>query len=120
MNSVSKNVYIDKLDDIVNKYDNRYHSTIKMKLFNAKSITYINSSKKNNKKDPTFKIGDVRISKYENIFAKGYTQNCFEEVFMIKKLCLDLCLIPLEKKLFKLFTKKNCKKQLKKNLELKR
>ena len=41
MTSISKNVYIDKLDNIVNKYDNAYHSTIKMKLVDVKSYTYI-------------------------------------------------------------------------------
>ena len=68
--SVSKNVYIDKLDDIVNKYNNTWHSTIKMKPVNVKSSTCIDSSKKFNDKYPKFKIGDtVRISKYENIFS---------------------------------------------------
>ena len=67
MTSVSKNVYIDKLDDIVNKCNNTYHSTIKMKPVDVKSNTYIDSSKENNGKDPKFKIGDiVRISKYKN------------------------------------------------------
>ena len=62
--SVSENVYIDKLDDIVNKYSNRYHSTIKMKPVDVKSSTYIDSSKENNNKDSKFKIGDVvKISK---------------------------------------------------------
>ena len=71
MTSISKNVYIDKLDDIVNKYNNTYHSTIKMKPVDIKSNTYIDSSKKINNKDPKFKIGDtVRISKYKNIFCK--------------------------------------------------
>ena len=73
MTSVSKNVYIDKLDDIVNKYNNEYHSTIKMKPVDVKSSTYTDSSKENNDKDPKFKIGDiVRISKYKNIFRKTY------------------------------------------------
>ena len=86
MTSVSKNVYIDKLDDIVNKYNNTYHSTIKMKHVDVKTNTYIDSSKENNNKDPKFKIGDiVRISKYNNIFAKSYTPNWSEEVFVIKK-----------------------------------
>ena len=86
MISVSKIVYIDKLDDIVNKHNNTYHSTIKMKPVDAKSNTYIDSSKKINNKDPKFKIGDiVRISEYKNIFAKGYTPNWSEEVFVIKK-----------------------------------
>ena len=73
MTSISKNVYIDILDDILNKYNNTYHRTIEMKLDHLKSSTYIESSKKINDKGPKFKIGDiVRISKYENIFAKGY------------------------------------------------
>ena len=85
MSSMSKNVYIDKLDDIVNKYKNTYHSTMKMKTVDVKSSTYIDSSKKNNDKDPTFKIGDiVRISKYKNTFAKGYVRNWCEEFFVIK------------------------------------
>ena len=45
MTSISKNVYIDKLHDIVNKYNNSYHSTIKLKLTDVKSNTYINSTK---------------------------------------------------------------------------
>ena len=86
MTSVSKNVYIDKLDDIVNKYNNTYHSTIKMKPVDVKSNTYIDSSKEINNKNPKFKIGDIfRISKYKNIFAKGYTPNWSEEIFLIKK-----------------------------------
>ena len=86
MTSISKNVYIDKLDDIVNKYNNTYHTTIKMKPFDVKDNTYINTSKKINNKDPKFKVGDhVRISKYKNIFAKGYMPNWSEEVFFIKK-----------------------------------
>ena len=63
--SVSKNVYINKLDDIVNKYNNTYHGTIKTKPTDVKSNTYIHSSKEINNKDPKFKVGDnVRISKY--------------------------------------------------------
>ena len=59
MTSISKNVYIDKLDDIVNEYNNTYHTTIKMKL---KDNTYINADKEINNKDPKFKVGDrVRI-----------------------------------------------------------
>ena len=86
MTSISKNVYIDHLEYIVNKYDNTYHSTIKMKLVDVKSNTYINSSKKINNEDPKFKVSDiVRISKYENIFAKDYVSNWSEEVFMSKK-----------------------------------
>ena len=56
MTSVSKNIYIDKLDDIVNKYNNAYHSTIKMKLVNVKSYTYINSSREINEKNLNLKL----------------------------------------------------------------
>ena len=86
MTSISKNVYIDKLNDIVDKYNNTYHSTIKMKPIDVKDNTYINIDKEINNKDPKFKAGDrVRISKYKNNFAKGYTPNWSEEVFVIKK-----------------------------------
>ena len=69
------------MDDIVNKYNNTYHSTIKMKPVDVKSSTYIDSSKEINEKDPKFKIRDiVRISKYKNIFANSYVQNWSEEV----------------------------------------
>ena len=85
MTSVSKNVYIDKLVDIVNKYNNTYPSTIKMKPFDVKSSIYIGFNKENNKED--LKVGDhVRISRYKNTFKKGCTPNCSEEVFVIKKL----------------------------------
>ena len=86
MTSVSKNVYIDQLDDIVNEYNNAYHRTIKMKPVDVKDNTYIDFKKEVNDKDPKFKVGDnVRISKYKNIFAKGHTPNWSEEVFEIKK-----------------------------------
>ena len=72
MTSISKNVYIDKLDDIVNEYYNIKHRTTKMKPIN----TYIDFGKEVNDNDPKFKVGDhVRISKYKNSFAKGYTPN---------------------------------------------
>ena len=86
MTSVSKNVYIDKLDDLVNKYNNTNHSTIKMKPVDVKSDSYIESSKEINVKNPKFKIDDiVRISKYQNIFAKDYTPNWSEETIVTKK-----------------------------------
>ena len=91
MTSVSKNVYIDKLDDMVNEYNNTYHRTIKVKLVDVKDNTYIDSmelhsTELHSNKDPKFKVGDhVRIPKYKNIFAKGYTPNWSEEVFVIKK-----------------------------------
>ena len=86
MTSISKNVYIDKLDDIVDEHNITYHTTIKMKPIDVKDNTYINADKEINNKDPKFKVGDhVRISKYKNIFAKGYMPNWSEEVFVIKK-----------------------------------
>ena len=86
MTSISKNVYIDKLDERVNEYNNTYHTTIKMKPTDVKDNTYINTDIDANDKDPQFKVGDrVRISKYKNIFAKGYTPSWSEEVFVIKK-----------------------------------
>ena len=73
---ILKNVFIDKLDSIVHKYSNTYHSTTEMKPVDVKSNTCIDSSKEINYKDPKFKIDDfVRILKYKNIFAKGYTSN---------------------------------------------
>ena len=87
MNSISKNVYIDKLNAIVNKYNNTYHATIKMKPIDVKDNTYINTNKEINYKDPKFKVGDyVRNSKYKNIFAKGYMPNWSEEVFVVDKI----------------------------------
>ena len=86
MTSIPKNVYIDKLDEIVNKYNNTYRNTIKMKPANVKDNTYINFDKISNKEYLKFEVGDhVTISKYKNIFAKGYTSNCTEEVFVITK-----------------------------------
>ena len=87
MTSISKNAYIDKLNVIVNKYNNTYHTTIKMKPIDVKDNTYINTDKEINYKDPKFKVGDyVRISKYKNIFAKGYMPNWSEEVSVVDKI----------------------------------
>ena len=78
MTSISKNVNIDKLDDIVKEYNNKYHTSIKMKPVDVKDNAYIDFKKEINDKDPKFKVGDhVRISKYKNIFAKGYIPNCY-------------------------------------------
>ena len=67
-------MYIDKLDDIVNEYNNTYHRKIKMKPVDLKENAYIDLSKNVNDKGPKFKVGDhVRISNYNSILAKGYT-----------------------------------------------
>ena len=87
MTAISKNVYFDVLDNIVNKYNNTVHRTIKMKPIDVTSDSYAEYNEDFNKKDPKFKVGDhVRISKYKNIFAKGYTPNWSEEVFVINKI----------------------------------
>ena len=76
MTSVPKNVYIDILDDTVDEYSNTHHRTIKMKPIDVKHNAYINFEEEVADRDPKFKVGDhVRISKYKNIFAKGYTPN---------------------------------------------
>ena len=86
MTSISNNLYVDKLDDLVNEYNNTYHRTIKINPVDVKDNTYINFGKESNDKDPKFKIGDyVRVSKYKNIFATVYTSNWSEETFVIKK-----------------------------------
>ena len=85
MTAISKNVYIDKLDDIVNEYNNTYHRAIKMKPVDVKDNTYIDFEKEVNDKNPKFKVGDdVRISKYENIFPKGYMRNWSEDFIFSK------------------------------------
>ena len=87
LTSISKNVYINKLEDIVNEYNNTKHRTTKMEPIDVKDNTYIDFGKEVNDNDPKFKVGDhVRISKYKNIFAKGYTPNWSEEIFIIKKI----------------------------------
>ena len=122
MTAASKNVYFDVLDDIVNKCNNTVHRTIKMKSIDVASNSYAACSEDSNEKEPTFRVGDhVRVSKYKNIFAKGYTQNCSEEVFVVSKIkdtvpstyvISDLNGEPW----LELFMKENCKKLVKKNL----
>ena len=87
MTATSENVYFNMLDHTVNKYNNTVHRTIKMKPVDVENNTYVDSKKEVNDKDPKFKVGDhVRISKYKNIFAKGYTPNWSKEAFIISKI----------------------------------
>ena len=87
MTAVSKNVYFDMLNDIVNKYNNMVHRTTRMKPIDLISDSYAEYNEDFNETKPKPKVGDrVRISKYKNIFAKGYTQNWSEEVFVISKI----------------------------------
>ena len=75
MTSISKNVYMDKLNDVVNEYNNTYRTT-KLKPVDIKDNTYMNSSKEVNDKDSKFQVGDhVRISQYKSTFAKVCTPN---------------------------------------------
>ena len=87
MTSVSKNVHTVKLDEILNKYNNTCHGAIKMKPLVVKSKTSKNFNKENTEEDPKFKVADhERISKKENISAKGYIPNWSKEVFVFKKI----------------------------------
>ena len=86
MTTVSKNVYFDVLNDIVDRYNNIYLRTIKMKPTDVKSNSYAECNADSNEKDPKFNVGDhVRISIYTNIFAKEHTPNWSEEDFVIEK-----------------------------------
>ena len=87
MTAINKNVYYDVLDDVVNKYNNTKHNTIRMKtkeVKNNNNRVYIDEY---NKKSARFNVNDrVRISKFKNIFAKGYTPNWSKEIFIINKI----------------------------------
>ena len=75
------------MDHIVKKYNNTVDRTIKMKPVDVNDDSCVDYNEDFNKKDPNFKVGDhVRISKYKNIFAKGYTPNWSEEVFVVNKI----------------------------------
>ena len=87
MTTISKNIYIDVLNNIVNKYNNTVHETIKIKLIDVTNNSYVEYNEESHKKNPKFKVGDrVRISKYKNIFAKGYVLNWSEEVFIVNEI----------------------------------
>ena len=85
MTTIAKNVYIDDLD-IVKKYNNTVHSSIKRKPKDVADDSFVEYSEETNEKSPKFKVGDnVRFSKYKNIFAKGYKPNWSEKVFVVNK-----------------------------------
>ena len=123
MTSMSKNVYIDKLDDIVKKYNNTYHTSIKIKPVDVKDNTYIGFKKEVSDKNPKFKVGDrARISKYNNIFAKGISQIGQKKYSLLKILKIlyhrhMFLMILMVKKLLVNFMKMNCKRLIKENLE---
>ena len=86
MTVVSKNAYFDVLGDIVDKYNNAYHKTIKMKPVDVEDDSFAEHNEESHEKDPKFKVGDhVRISKFKNLFAKGYTPNRTENFLLLKK-----------------------------------
>ena len=86
MITIGENVYFNDLDNIVKKYNNAVYSSIKMKPKDVTDDSFVEYSEETNKKSPKFKVGDdVRISMYKNIFAKGYTPNWSEEVFVVNK-----------------------------------
>ena len=123
MTAISKSVYVDVLDDIVDKYNNTIYRTIKMKPFDVTGDFYAECNEDLNKKDPKFKVGDhVKISKYKSIFPKGYTPNWSEEGFVISKVknTVPWTYVVNDlngEEITGSFIKKNCKKLIKKNLE---
>lgn len=91
MTAISKNVYVEKLNNIANKCNSKFHRKIKKKLLmllkpiDVKSSTYVDFDIDSDDKDPNYKVGDhIRLSKY-NTFAKGYIASWSEEVCEIKK-----------------------------------
>ena len=86
MTSIGKNVYYDVLDNVVNKYNNTWHNSIKMKPIDVKNNERIYIDE-HNEKSARFNVNDrVRISKFKNIFAKGYTANWSKEIFIVDKI----------------------------------
>ena len=107
------------LGDIINKYNITVHRSIKVKPIDVTSDSYAEYNKDSNVAKPKFKIGDhVRISKCKNIFAKGYTQNWAEEVFVVSKLRIQSCghmwlVTWMVNQLLEVLMKNNCKKLVK-------
>ena len=122
---MSKNVYFNALNDIVAKYNNIYPKTIKMKPADVKSDSFVEYNEESNEKDPKFKVGNhVRISKYKNIFGKRYAPNWSGEIFIVKKIKntvpLTYVISDLNgEEIISSSMKRNCRKLMKKNLELK-
>ena len=119
-------MYIDKLDDIVNKYNNTCHSTIKMKSIDVKSNTYIDFSKESNNKNLSLKL--AMLLEYQNMkmfLPKVILQISPKKILWLKKLkllCRGLMLLMIltGTKVLGCSMKNNCKKQIKKSLELRK
>ena len=87
MTAVSKNVYFDVLDNILNKFNNTVCRTIKMKPIDVTFDSYAEYNENSNVIQPKFKVGyHVRTSKHKIVFAKGYTQNWSDDVFVVSKI----------------------------------
>ena len=115
MTTIGKNVYFNDLDDIVKDYNNTIHNSRKVKPKDVTNDYFIENTEKSNKEDPKFETGDhVRISKYKNIFSKGYTPNWSEEIFIVNKIQSTVpwtyLMIYMVKKLKEVFMEKNYKK----------
>ena len=126
MTLISKNVYIDNLVDKVNEYVNTHYSKIEVKLVYVKSNTYIDFNKENNKKDLKLEVGyHAKISKDKSNFSKGCIPNWYKGCLWLKRL-KTLCdghillTIFMVRKFLECFTKKDCKKQIKRSLKLKK
>ena len=123
MTAISKNVYIDKLYDIVDEYNNTYHRTIKTKPVDVKDNTYIDFEKEVNDKDPKFKAGDhVRFLNTKIFQLKDIHQIGLKKFLLLVKLKIQfhehmLLMISMVKKLLEHFMKKNCKRLIKNSLE---
>ena len=118
MSGISKNVYFNVLNEIVYKYNKIYHKTIKMKPVDVKSDSFVEYNEESNEKDSKFEVYDhFRISKYQKIFAKGYAPNWSKDIFAVKKLKNT---VTWRRNYWRFFMKKNCRKLIKKNLELKK
>ena len=119
LTSISKNVYTDKLNDIVNKYNNTYHKAIKMKPVNVKSNTHTDSSKEINGKGPKIRVSGIVITLKYKSFLKRFTLQIGLKKFLWLQMLRILChghislMILMEKKLLELFIKKNCKEKRK-------
>ena len=127
MTSISKSMYIDKLDDLVNKYNNRYHSTTKttkMKYIDVKSSTYIDSNNEINDQDPKPDFGDVfRKSKHKTFLHKAIVPNLPQEAFVFTKvkntILWTYVISEKTNNLLERVTIKSYKKQIQKILEMK-
>ena len=122
MTSISKNLYIDKLDDIVKESNNTYHTSIKVKPIDVKDNTYIDFKKESNNKKPKFKVGDhVRILNIKIFLLKDICQIGLKKFLLLVKLKIlyhghMFSMILMVKKLLVHFMKKNYKLQINKNL----